>query len=261
MTGFLFLMQRIIHWILFILPIYLPIASASSPGGEDVLRPSLRSVLVGPVIGGAYTFSLGSFETTCNCDYQHGGGFGFLFGGVVEYPFTHTISLVGELSFRNASTSYSKSDARSEYLVSEATYVTVDYTRTADVSNSLLGLRFLVKVNAGVGGLYMLGGPALGVVMFDHIFEKEVINSPGVVYQINQQASQTYLNAALNSLFSPNRLRFALDTGIGYEFNITPKVLLTPQFTISLPLTSIVAEYQTWKIATLDLSASLNFAM
>lgn len=225
---------------------------------ENVLRPLLVNLYVGPVGGIGYNFHLGKFTTQCDCEYSGGNGFGPLGGLYVEYPLDKAWSLYGGVNYSDLRADFTRSETRLEF-ANNGEFVNINFERTAEVTLSYIGLDMNAKWRTGVSTIYLAGGPTIGFLTSNHhLKETERVVTPGFVYQSNSTNQQTFMDQALPDKQS---LRIAMHVGAGYDYYATPTFVLSPELGLHLPITSVSTVYNNWRAAALTFSLFIKFGL
>lgn len=158
-------------------------------------------------------------------------GVGIGIGGVVDMSFSPTIGMLINLTvfdMKNFSNSITQNNTTQETSLS-LSYVTIDPMFKAEFS-----------------GFYMVGGPSLGIK----------INSSGerTVAATGQTPQVTTLNIETKSV------RFDFAVGTGYNFSLSPSMILGTDFMAYIPITDTYnMPGNSNSIFTLKLGASLKF--
>lgn len=235
------------------------------PGGEDdILRPVPWSMHVGPYAGAAWISSMGSFKTLCDCEYGTGSGLGLQLGGFADYPLSKDLSLFATLGYRRFSTTYKKSQKRLEYvpLSGGGDFTWVDFDLETVLSLSMIELGVAAKWDLPVNGLYLAAGPELGLIISDRIEETETIKTAGIVYDSNGRTEQVFMDDNLDRYYSgAAAIRLGLAARLGYIVPIHERLAVAPELMMSMPLTPVVSDYSSWKLAAWQFNLYLRFAI
>jgi hypothetical protein len=206
--------------------------------------------------GGVHaTWTLGSFETTCNCVYDHASeATGFEAGMQAEFPFSPHLGAGVALSWLDLSTTYTATETRSEYVSDLGRFVAVDVERTAAVTLQYMTLRLAAVWYTGVGGLRMFGGPLIGVPCEARIVDRERILTPG--YRFVSGREKTHLDDDMKDALSAPRLRFAFDAGAAYAVPLSIQTSFVPWVGVSIPLDDVLENSSGWKLGAVSAGAA-----
>jgi len=228
---------------------------------DDILRPVPFRFHVGPLAGFGYNASYGEFETVCDCRYSSGSGFGPMIGGFVDYPLTRDVSAYIVVTGQSLNASYDKGERRLEYVDQLGAMVFLDFKLETAVTLFYVGVGTLVKWETPVRGLYLAVGPELSFVAYDYINETERLETPGFVYVNSDSRETVFVDGGLNAYYDMTSWRLAVAGRLGYEIPLHQRLALAPELSVALPMTPVVADYNSWRIMPWRLNCVLRFAL
>ncbi|GAB5464797.1 MAG: hypothetical protein Kapaf2KO_02330 [Candidatus Kapaibacteriales bacterium] len=184
-----------------------------------------------------------------------GSGFDFNAGLIVNYPFNEYLTLSGRLGYNGLSGVMSQEFVNDENYSNPPLQVDgVNTTTEYDVNLSYFEISPMLQIFnvIPVDNLYLLVGPELGIP----------ING-----EITDNSSQTLNGEATN--FTPGvggdiedlNFRFALGIGVGYSYEISDDIYLTPELSYRLAFTDVVEleNDQSWRANQLRFGLALTF--
>jgi outer membrane protein OmpA-like peptidoglycan-associated protein len=110
--------------------------------------------------------------------------------------------------------------------------------------------------------LFLMGGPSLSYLLRRDATLNEVITSPPNALYNNGTQSQPVLNSGTNNSTGPiqnnSSILASFTLGASLDIRLSPKVVLAPELTVSLPINSIRTDYN-WHVTTIAFGAELKF--
>lgn len=165
------------------------------------------------------------------------------FGGIFNYPINKNFVFSGRLGINGSGAQIeSKTSIDSSLKQFDASLNYLEITPAMQFHNL-----FPLK------RLYLLGGLEFGIPVsgnYDMIQTKSTFGGT--------------LTKTTNGISIPNKnIRIALALGVGYVFNLSPNVMLSPEISFRLPLTDISSSnnYNSWSVSQLRFGAALTFAL
>ena len=233
------------------------IPEANSPQDENVLRPLLIHLYAGPIVGIGYNMHFGELITQCNCKYSNGKGAGPLAGFFVEYPVSKYFSVYGGTIYQDFSATFSIHETRLEYS-SSGEFVNVAFEKKAVTNISYFGIQAMAKWKTGFYASYVSIGPAITFLVSDHIKETENILTPGFVYNSSKQPQNVFLDQGIPA---KRDVRLSAIAAVGYDYSVTPRIIIVPEIGFQLPLTSVTTNLNNWNAAAIQFSIFLKFGI
>ncbi|MBE2189423.1 MAG: OmpA family protein [Desulfobulbaceae bacterium] len=159
------------------------------------------------------------------------------FGLIANIPVNHMFIITGRLGYHMAGGEIVDS-ASVNTLTSSINYV--EFTPGVQIHNLISG-----------SGLYLLGGLEFGIPMspsFSVDFDDGVNPQPNIVNDAEITDAAT---------------RIALALGVGWMFEVSDNIFLTPEISYRLPFTEVSSDetYQTWEVPQLRLGLALTFGL
>lgn len=228
--------------------------------GGDVLRPSRSKPstfvwYLGLDAGVTYSmFSNGKVSFFTQNPYNpqfpllatidEGNGLGFYLGGTADFVLSDFIGIQLKLHYSTRSGSFDESTDTRSIHVDTQTGLTTVFRDEVDWSFNHFGGDLLLRVQVIENSLYALIGPSFASLQSNKAKLKQTITQPSDIYYTEAPTNTTpnQLKTASSDVEVQNlkSSRLDLKAGIGTWINISEDLFLTPEFTVSFPLSKMI---------------------
>jgi len=210
---------------------------------------------------GGYGIAFHSTDGTLQClndpscpDFKSGAGSGLIFGISLDWQISPVIGLLVRSNFTPSTATISSTDSRA-FTKNELGEV-VPLVRTHDLNANLSALTNDLLLNYHIGNFSVFAGGTFSLMMSPTWSSTSTIQSPSNV---------TFGNNRRDTLFFPEQsiagaesTQLGITGGIGYTIPISKKIILAPELSGTLPLSSLISTSD-WKQTVISLGISLRF--
>jgi hypothetical protein len=222
--------------------------SFSQVTGGSVTIPGELAWKVGISGGPSFGFLLGNYKAKCDYLFTDGNGVGFFINGVVTCPINYESDIYVALGLQMNSLQASQEMYRNKYIKGELNPVNVKMLGEADLTLSYLNLEAYYKRKFWLEDLYFLIGLGAQFNLKSEIEQKETIKDDRFVFDLSGKSADLLYKGDLDNT---NSILFSGRIGLGYDFIIQSKYILTPQVVFSYPFSSLTST-DTWKVMYLN---------
>ena len=209
-------------------------------------------------------------DTSCQCDYEDGRGFGFTIGGLYESEFTRRLFWGGALAFdlRSFWASFKQREQLNMNKDGNIYEVPAWFRYRADVNTWYLTLMPYLKYIPAKFMFLRLGFGSSFVLSSTLNHNKELLDRSGKIstgetisLRIDSTKSSDGINAKLynGSLPDLNSMQFSLEPALGFNFLIGEKFRFSPVFQYSVPLTILTQNGQDVKLSSWRILFELRY--
>lgn len=200
----------------------------------------------------------GSFESDCHCSFPTGSGNAIFVGAVGEMHIDRKVALMARATLSNISTVSTTSIDTLQMLFDKKTGVmdtlVIPLNEKSTATLAYLVITPMIRYDV-LKNLYIALGPSIGLALSGKLHTEETVATGGYTFldggtvQVHDQ-----------SIPDLSAIRLSLSAHIGYEFEITPKLLFVPTAGMDFPLTN-VASNTTWKISSFQVAGSVRWKL
>jgi|GEM_PF-211453 len=194
-------------------------------------------------------------------DYE--SGIGFNAGFIVNYPLTDIFTLSGRLGYNGLGGTLVTSSENDQFFLdlgatTSNTNVSLEATLGYFEISPMVQLYNLVPVD----NFYFLVGPEIGIPISNDIQDNSTLTLDGQTTSLGVQP-----NGGNEFEIADADIRFALGIGVGYSFEVSENIFVTPEISYRLPFTDISSAeneigngiYDSWSSDQFRLSVALTF--
>ncbi|GAB1430487.1 hypothetical protein MASR2M18_13200 [Ignavibacteria bacterium] len=192
-------------------------------------------------------------DPTCP-SYNGSGVVAPSFGASLDWRLSDGFGLLLRTNYNLAKVSLSADDDRARVLDASGNIVPLVRRHSLQISAPYISVDLLANI---IGGKFrVFGGGEVGLLLSPMWESSSAILSPGNVTFGNNRRDTMFLPQS--AIFDVATFQPKITVGIGYDFYLSSKLLVTPELHGALPLTAIV-ETGNLRMATVGLSTSLRF--
>ncbi|MFN8361542.1 MAG: OmpA family protein [Candidatus Kapaibacterium sp.] len=213
--------------------------------------------------GAGYGLGLHTTDGTLQClndpacpQYTSGNGGGMMFGASLDWRMSQKFGLLIRSNYFLNSVLMTTTDSRA--LTKDETGAIVPLVRSHNLDATLPMLHSDLLLNYRLGDFRIFGGGSLGLMMSPTWNSSSEILAPSNVTFGNNRRDTSFFPE--QSIAGASSTQLALTAGIGYDIQLSKKIILAPELSGSLPLSSIITTSD-WKQTILALGVSLRFGM
>lgn len=196
----------------------------------------------------------------CCLEYNGGTGSGYGIGALFGMPLFDKFALqlkLGFLSFNNKMT-------REEFIgngqyQSQVVEVLSMHNLTTDYSYLTMIPRLIYRPSNKYK-VFLAFGLDMGLKIASNYTQNETINSAAFAQGITYSDGSTIRNSTNGSLDAASKLYFGINAGLGYDFEITDKLTLSPEINYGLALSDLVTGIS-WKTSMISGNISIAYQM
>ncbi len=226
------------------------------PYESDILSARPVWYLVSAGFGAQAFRHQGSFSPSCECEFTGARGVMFWYGGEfsVKFPKLH-LAVKAQLTYVDFSSSFERTGTRSSVVVGDDPDADVEYRNSSEVQLSYISFTPIVASFIGGSQLYSQVGLDIRIPVttrYDHV--EEILTAGWTYYD----GSSRYTLLEEQDIPGSDQPGFGVYGGVGYEFILSPRVIIAPELSAVLPLTAVSSEHPTWKVDTQRFSVFLK---
>lgn len=185
------------------------------------------------------------FDTTRNVLFDNSANsFGLNIGAIINVPINSTFTFSGRIGYNGMSGDL------------EANNLFMDTNSVSTINSSLNYLEISPMMQfhnlLPIKRLYFLAGLELGIPISSSYDKTTTISSPTITNASEITTGNDIKDAGI---------RVALGLGLGYTFDISDKIYLSPEFSFRLPFTNVSStnQFDSWSAPQLRLGVNLTF--
>jgi hypothetical protein len=226
--------------------------------GGSTIVPGELAYKVGIIAGPSFGFLSGNYKAKCDYLFTVGNGLGFFINIVGTYPLDYNSDIYASLGYQynkletSAQDMYRLKAVNPKYEPDGATTAIVLMESKADLRLSYLNLDVYYKRKI-IDKFYFLAGLGLFFNLKSEIEQNETIKDDRYVFDLSGKTSDLIFKGDLPN---SNSILFSGRLGLGYDFYIKNKFIITPQVVLIYPFTNLTTT-DTWKV--LNINAGLQF--
>lgn len=221
--------------------------SKSQEEEQDIVMP----LNIGIYLGGNMNMhnpnfsNLSPFDTTRNILFDNSANsFGLNIGAIFNVPINNTFTFSGRIGYNGMS-----ADLEANNLFTDTTSIS-----TINSSLSYLEISPMMQFHnlLPIKRLYFLAGLELGIPISSTYDKTTTISTPSVT---------TVTNTTTGNEITDAGIRAALGLGLGYTFDLSEKIYLSPELSFRLPFTNVssASQFDSWSAPQLRLGVNLTF--
>mgnify|MGYP001210649758 FL=1 len=240
----------------FLIPIFVFLLSFPSfpqVTGGSALIPGELSWKLGFGGGFSYGFSSGSLSGHCGYDFKNLSGPGFYISINGSMPINFESDIYALLSYQNLYLESTEEMMRLKAVYGEPAPVEIKMESKAKIDISSINLNLWYKRKI-LSNLFILGGIAFHYILDNEIDQDETIKDNDFVFYGSEKTSDLIYKGEIDD---QNSFQFLLSCGLGYDFILGNKYLLTPLFYFNYPLTKFVSGNS---LKLMDINLGLQFS-
>lgn len=244
-------MKKITAILLFF--IFSQVSYAQVTGGS-ALMPGELAWKAG--LGGGFVYGFSSGELDCHCGYQFTGmkGPGFQITASGSMPIDFFSDLYASLGYQKLNLESTASATRTRAVFGEPAPVNVQMESKAEIDLSSVNLDIYYKRKL-VSEFFVLGGVGLHIISGNELNQNETIKDDNYVFYGSEKSSDLIYKGEIEDI---NSFQFDIRIGMGYDFRIGPKYLLSPSAVFSYPFTKLTSG-NSMRIMCLSLGLQLSY--
>ena len=218
-----------------------------TPYESDILAARPVRTWLGLGVGGYGYWHDGSFSPNCNCDFggERGGDPMFALDLSRHYP-KLGFAIRAKVTYYDVSALFEYEQTRRTVQVGGKPDIDVLYHKSSDVTLRYIAFTPSFAWYPPKTSFYVQGGLEIGFPLKARYNHVETILTPDLTY-FNGENTVTLLEES--DIPGGEVVRLALAAGIGYDIQLSNRIMLTPQAGINLPLTN-VSSNDSWSVKT-----------
>ncbi len=205
---------------------------------------------------GGYVFGFSSGELDCHCGYQFTGmkGPGFHITATGSMPIDFFSDLYASLGYQKLNLESTASATRTRAVYGEPAPVNVQMESKAEIDLSSVNLDIYYKRKL-VSEFFVLGGIGLHIISGNELNQNETIKDDNYVFYGSEKSSDLIYRGEIEDI---NSFQFDIRIGMGYDFKIGEKYLLTPVAVFDYPFTKLTSSSSA-RIISLNFGLQLSY--
>jgi hypothetical protein len=244
-------MKKITTVLLFF--IFSQISFAQVTGGSAIM-PGELAWKAG--LGGGFIYGFSSGELDCHCGYQFTGmkGPGFHITASGSMPIDFLSDLYATLGYQKLNLKATAGTTKSRAVYGEPSPVQVQMESNAEVDLSSIDFGIYYKRKL-IKDFFVIGGVGFQIISSNEINQDETIKDDNFVFYGSEKTTDLIYKGEIEDI---NSLQISVRLGMGYDFSIGQKYLLTPSAGFSYPFTKLTSS-STMRIMVLNLGLQLSY--
>lgn len=231
-------------------------------GGGNVLRPDRGTdsfwwlgldagVTYSTFMNGPMTFYMPNPYNpryTLPTSVDDGNGLGFYLGLTVDLPLSDIVGIVLKGNYHTRMGSFEETTDMLEVHPQTSTNLTTILSNKTDWTFNYIGLDLLGRINLGSAPVYLLVGPSFGFLSSNKAkLDQAIIQPDDIYYTEDVNGSDEVVNEFQTASIEEEVIgikssRIDLKFGLGFWIELNEDLYLTPEITLSYPLTTLVEE-------------------
>jgi len=244
-------MKKIIVVIIFV---FIAQVSYSQVTGGSALMPGELAWKAGLGGGFVYGFSSGSLLGECGYEFEGLNGPGFYISASGSMPIDFFSDLYASLGYQSLTLESTAEMKRLKAVQDEPVPVEVNMASKAEVSLSSINLDVYYKRKL-LSEFFVLGGIGLHIIASGEINQDETIKDDRFVFSGSEKTNDLIYKGEVKDI---NSFQFDVRIGLGYDFRIGAKYLLSPTAVFSYPFTKLTSA-SSMRIMTLSAGIQLSY--
>lgn len=241
----------------------------------DLFGPGAPPPMIGLELGVGAHQQVGTFQAACGCSFETGDGKGFLGNVVFELPVNYEVAfgVKAGIDFKNTSGVAYVHDTSVIRFVRNGDSLTttgrVDFNRNGNVSTTYLDFTPYARYQFYRDGPFVQVGPSVGILMSNHFTHTRELQKTTATLEDgttidnikfeNGTREETLEDGPVTNAKS---IRLAALLTGGYDFAVSERSVMSPMFTIDLPLSTIRDDAASgWKMMSFYASVALKFKL
>jgi hypothetical protein len=226
--------------------------------GGSTIVPGELAYKIGIIAGPSFGFLLGNYNAECDYLFTDGNGLGFFISAVGTYPIDYNSDIYVSLGYQHNKIESSPQEqyrlkaVDPDYEPDGATSANILMESAADLKLSYLNLEVYYK-RCLIEKFYFLAGLGMFINLSSEIEQNETIKDDRYVFALSGKTSDLIYKGDLKN---GNSLLFSGRFGLGYDFYIKNKYIISPQVTLIYPFTGLTST-DTWKM--MNVNVGLQF--
>jgi hypothetical protein len=276
-------MKRNIFLSLLTLMVFAPSLRAQLLSAGGLFGPGAPPPMIGVELGLGLHQQMGTFQASCNCEFDNGSGSGFLAGLLFELPIDYewTIGLGAKFDF--------KKYTQTTMVVDEATVTfnngnnvesgTLLMERDGSVKETFLTLAPFVRYELARNGPFVQIGPGVGfLIASDFTHNRVLTNTTITIYDSATQKSSQFTGVRFQNgtrqetlqtgkIVNAATTRISALATVGWNLSIDERAVIAPMITYDFPFTKVRPDSpggdgaSNWKISSLYFSVGLKYKL
>lgn len=227
--------------------------SFSQVTGGSALIPGELSWKLGLGGGFSYAFSSGSLYGKCDYDFKNLNGPGFYIAINGSMPLTFESDIYALFYYQSLKLESSANMIKLKAVENEPAPVLVNMESKAKIDISSINLNIYYKRKL-FDEFFVIGGLGFHLFTSNEIDQNETIKDDQFVFSGSEKTSDLIYKGEIDEI---KNFQFNLSVGMGYDFLIEYKYILTPMFTFNYPFTKLTS---TSSLKIMSLNIGLQFS-
>jgi hypothetical protein len=244
-------MKKLITILLFF--IFSQISYSQVTGGSAIM-PGELAWKAG--IGGGFVYGFSSGDLDCHCGYQFTGlkGSGFQITASGSMPIDFLSDLLASLGYQKLHIEATAGATRTRAVYGEPAPVAVKMESKAEIDLSSINFDVYYKRKL-VDEFFVIGGLGFHIITSNEINQNETIKDDNYVFYGSEKTTDLIYKGEVEDI---NTFQISGKIGMGYDFRIGQKYLLTPLAIFDYPFTKLTSS-STLRILSLSLGLQLSY--
>ena len=227
-------MKKLITIVLFL---FVSQVSYSQVTGGSAIMAGTLSWKLGLGGGLVYGFSSGTLDCNCGYEFENLEGPGFYVNAIASMPLDYESDFIFGIGYQSLTISGTNEVERSKSVVGEPNPVLVNMESTADIDISSLYLTVDYKQKLP-DGFFVSAGLDLHIVTDCQITQNETIKDDDFEFSVSGKTTDLIYKGNLKDY---NNVQLNFKLGIGYDFVVDYKYLITPSVGFSYPFLKLTS--------------------